>query len=198
MKRDVDEMARDLTSAFCTEVKRHTTWRGGSFLPALWSVWLNTTLGQSVPATPDGRRGGRPLSHSAGPSLGVAREGPTAIIKSVTKLDFVDAANGSSLLLHLQPGLLKSAEGREKLEALIRTYFQRGGRTRMLAGCSLAHAGNRWRANRSHQALRVGMLRVVDDLFDRALLENLAAVEDDDVVGDLGDNGKVVCDVDRG
>jgi len=124
---DVDSIAVDLANEFCTEVKKHTTWRGGSFLPALWSVWLNSTIGKSTPATPDGRKAGRPISHSAGPSLGVARQGPTAIIKSVTKLDFVHAANGSALLIHLQPQLLQTIEGREKLEALIRTYFDRGG-----------------------------------------------------------------------
>lgn len=124
---DVDAIAVDLANEFCTEVKKHTTWRGGPFLPALWSVWLNSTIGKTTPATPDGRRAGRPISHSAGPSLGVARQGPTAIIKSVTKLDFVHAANGSSLLIHLQPQLLEMAQGREKLLALIRTYFDRGG-----------------------------------------------------------------------
>ena len=124
---EVDAIAVELADEFCTEVKKHTTWRGGRFLPALWSVWLNTSMGKSTPATPDGRKAGRPLSHSAGPSLGVARQGPTAVVKSVTKLDFVHAANGSSLLIHLQPSLLKTPDGRGKLEALIRTYFDRGG-----------------------------------------------------------------------
>ena len=124
---EVDRVAVELADDFCTEVKRHVTARGGSFLPALWSVWLNTTMGKGTPATPDGRHAGRPVAHSAGPSLGVARHGPTAIVKSVTKLDFVHAANGSSLLLHLQGELLATPEQREKLEALIRTYFARGG-----------------------------------------------------------------------
>jgi len=122
-----DAIAVDLATDFCTEVKRHTTVRGGPFLPALWSVWLNTTMGKSTPATPDGRHAGKPIAHSAGPSLGTARQGPTAIVKSVTKLDFIHAANGSSLLIHLQPELLATQEQRDKLEALIRTYFARGG-----------------------------------------------------------------------
>ena len=122
-----DAIAVDLADDFCTEVKRHATVRGGRFLPALWSVWLNTTMGTGTPATPDGRHAGKPIAHSAGPSLGTARQGPTAIVKSVTKLDFVHAANGSSLLIHLQPDLLKTPEQRGKLEALIRTYFARGG-----------------------------------------------------------------------
>ncbi len=124
---EVDSIAAELADEFCTEVKRHTTWRGGRFLPALWSVWLNTTMGNTTPATPDGRKAGRPLSHSAGPSLGAARNGPTAIVKSTTKLDFAHAANGSSVLMHLQPELLGREEGRAKLAALVRTYFERGG-----------------------------------------------------------------------
>jgi len=123
----VDSLAVELADEFCTEVKKHATWRGGRFLPALWSVWLNTTWGKITPATPDGRRAGRPMSHSIGPSLGAALHGPTAVVKSAAKIDQVHAANGSSLLLHLQPRAFAGAASREKVEALIRTYFRLGG-----------------------------------------------------------------------
>ena len=122
-----DSIAVELADAFCTEVKRHVTQRGGRFLPALWSVWLNTTLGRVTAATPDGRRAGRPLSHSIGPSLGVALAGPTAAVKSAAKVDQVHAANGSSLLLHLQPDAFATAADRQKVQALVLTYFELGG-----------------------------------------------------------------------
>ena len=123
----VDGIAVELAAAFCTEVKRHVTQRGGRFLPALWSVWLNTTFGRVTAATPDGRRAGRPLSHSIGPSLGVALAGPTAVVKSAAKIDQVHAANGSSLLLHLQSDAFATAANRQKVKALVLTYFELGG-----------------------------------------------------------------------
>jgi len=122
-----DSIAAELAAAFCTEVKRHATPRGGRFLPALWSVWLNTTLGRATAATPDGRKAGRPLSHSIGPSVGAALAGPTAVVKSAAKIDQVHAANGSSLLLHLQPDAFASAANRQKVQALVLTYFRLGG-----------------------------------------------------------------------
>ena len=58
--------------------------------------------------------------------------------------------------------------------------------------------GLRQRLDRPHQAFGVGMLGLADDGLDRAGFLDLAVVENNDMVGDLGDHRKVVCDIDRG
>ena len=57
---------------------------------------------------------------------GMDTRGPTAVCNSVTKLDLI--LSGSNVLNQkFPPGLLKNKEGLERLLALIKTYFQKGG-----------------------------------------------------------------------
>ena len=58
---------------------------------------------------------------------GVDRNGPTAIIRSVGKLDLETAPNGASHTLSLSPSLLRRPEQRQKLAALLRAYGKVGG-----------------------------------------------------------------------
>ena len=53
----------------------------------------------------------------------------------------------------------------------------------------------RW-SHGCHQTTRVVVGRVIDDLVRRALLLNFAAIQHDDVIRDLCDNGEVVGHVD--
>ena len=50
--------------------------------------------------------------------------------------------------------------------------------------------------DRAEQPPRVGVLRVVEELVERALLDDAAGVHDDDAVGDVGDDAEVVGDED--
>ena len=77
-------------------------------------------------ATPDGRKAGLPVSEGISPVQGADRCGPTAVIKSVAKMD--QARTGGTLLNQkFTPQLLKDDEGLEKLVQLIRTYFKLDG-----------------------------------------------------------------------
>ncbi|MBN1835493.1 MAG: hypothetical protein JW820_06555, partial [Spirochaetales bacterium] len=53
--------------------------------------------------------------------------GPTAIVKSVAKLDHEKITNGTILNLKFTPELLASPTGKAGLGHLIRTYFDLGG-----------------------------------------------------------------------
>ena len=77
-------------------------------------------------ATPDGRPAGRPLSEGISPVQGADRAGPTAVIKSVAKMDH--AKTGGTLLnMKFSPQVLEGEEGIKKFARLIRTYFALGG-----------------------------------------------------------------------
>jgi formate C-acetyltransferase len=79
-----------------------------------------------VGATPDGRKSGEPLSEGVSPVQGADRKGPTAVIKSVSKIDH--ARTGGTLLNQkFAPELLTDEEGMDKLAYLIRTYFKLDG-----------------------------------------------------------------------
>ncbi|MCL2424978.1 MAG: formate C-acetyltransferase/glycerol dehydratase family glycyl radical enzyme [Oscillospiraceae bacterium] len=56
-----------------------------------------------VGATPDGRLAGKPLNEGASPCLGADREGPTAVINSVSKLPNSKIAGGQLLNMRFSP-----------------------------------------------------------------------------------------------
>jgi len=100
---------------------RHT-W-GGRYGPTPQGVSANVPMGTSVGATPDGRKAGEPLADNTSPSAGTDLNGPTAVLKSVAKLDHELASNGTILNLKLHPSALENNEGIHKFSALIRSFF---------------------------------------------------------------------------
>jgi formate C-acetyltransferase len=122
-----DEIAREVSRFWTEEVFRHTSptgkrYRGGYLSWNYWVAYAPTTA-----ATPDGRRRGQFLSNAVCPVNGVDRKGPTAVIKSVGHLGLETAPNGASHTISLSPSLMRSAEQRQKLMALLRAYDKVGG-----------------------------------------------------------------------
>jgi len=82
---------------------------------------FNTPLGEMVGATANGRYSGAPLSDGMSPSQGADRKGPTAIIKSVSKLNVESMSLGMSHNFKLLQGSLDSQEGKAGLITLLKT-----------------------------------------------------------------------------
>ena len=77
--------------------------------------------GFDVGATPDGRLAGKPLNEGASPCLGADKEGPTAVINSVSKLPNDRMAGGQLLNMRFSPGALEGDENLEKFANFIET-----------------------------------------------------------------------------
>ena len=84
-------------------------------------------FGKYVGATPDGRLAGEPLADSTGPMQGTDHEGPTETLLSTAAVAQHKALGTCVLNLMLDPQSFKTPSQREKLEALILTYFAQGG-----------------------------------------------------------------------
>jgi pyruvate-formate lyase len=123
----VDEIAADIAQHVFAELRRHVPWRGGRFLPSCIMFTTYAREGAKVGATPDGRRAGEPLGDSIGPVAGRDRHGPTAMIKSVTRLPLQRALGTPVLNVRFNKELFDSNEGRQAVRDLIRTYFGLGG-----------------------------------------------------------------------
>jgi formate C-acetyltransferase len=67
-----------------------------------------------------------PISDGTSPSHGADRKGPTAVIKSLGKMDQIKSG-GTLLNQRFLPDILKGKEGIEKLASLIRAYFKLNG-----------------------------------------------------------------------
>jgi formate C-acetyltransferase len=77
-------------------------------------------------ATPNGRLAGKSISDGTSPSHGADTNGPSAVIKSLTKIDHTKSG-GTLLNQRFLPSLLKRDEDIKKLGHLIRSYFTLGG-----------------------------------------------------------------------
>ncbi len=100
---------------------------GGYFYIAMAANIANIDAGRQIAATPDGRMCRAPLSDAASPMHGMDRNGPTAVLLSVSKPDYTKVACGTVLNQKYSPGLFESRENIEKLRHLITVYFKRGG-----------------------------------------------------------------------
>ena len=100
--------------------------RGGHYCINLLPTTVHVYFGSVTGATPDGRRAGTPLSEGISPVQGADRRGPTAVIRSVAKMDHV-RTGGTLLNQKLTPQLLRTDEDLRNLVHLIRTYFALGG-----------------------------------------------------------------------
>jgi formate C-acetyltransferase len=123
----VDDLAAEAVNIFCSEVSSYRNTRGGIYRPGVYSVSANVPLGLHVGALPNGKKSRKPLADGVAPVHGVDLTGPTAIVKSVAKLDHEKITNGTILNQKFTPKLLEGAEGKRALADLIRTYFDLGG-----------------------------------------------------------------------
>lgn len=93
----------------------------------MYPVTMNTIMGRTTWATPDGRVKGQPLSDGISPVQGMDKSGPLSSLNSVLHFDQTKFGNGTLLNMKFHPTALNSADGMAKLKAVIQTYFSRGG-----------------------------------------------------------------------
>ena len=98
---------------------------GGKRYPGTSSISANVGQGMGTAATPDGRKAFMPLAEGCSPAHAMDRNGPTAVFKSVSKLDTRKITGGVLLNQKLTPAMLSTEENKKKLELLIRTFFNR-------------------------------------------------------------------------
>lgn len=99
----------------------------GKWSAGMYPVTMNTVLGRSTWATPDGRKRGTPLSDGISPVQGMDKSGPLACLNSVLDFDQTKFGNGTLLNMKFHPTSLAGEDGDRKLRAVIETYFDRGG-----------------------------------------------------------------------
>ncbi len=121
-----DALAQAAFEAYFDAVDGRPNTKGGHYRVNLLPTTVHIFFGRITGATPDGRRAGDPLSDGISPVQGADRHGPTAVIKSVSKIDHT-RTGGTLLNQKLMPQLLADDTGQEKLAHLIRTYFKLGG-----------------------------------------------------------------------
>ena len=119
----VDQIAVDVVREYCNEISKYNNYRAGKFNPGVYSTSFHLAFGSFTGASADGRKSRYPLSNGVGPTHGRDKNGPTAILNSVKKLDTELMTNGTSLILDFHPNTVKE----EIFIPLIRSYFGPNG-----------------------------------------------------------------------
>lgn len=123
----VDELASKWHLYFAKRLLEYTNVRGGRTQTGLYTVSAHVPMGLNVAATPDGRLAKAPLADGGvSPVYGRDKEGPTAVLKSVSKLDMMHGSNGTLLNMKFLPDFFSTEEGREKFVAFLRTFIELG------------------------------------------------------------------------
>ena len=126
-KAEIDTYAVDLWNLFTQEVAKHQPIRGGRYSAGAYSMGIHVMEGILTKATSDGRKAGRPISNSLSPVNNVEKNGITAILNSLTKLNYDKATNGIAVNVRMHPQNLENQEKIEKFYHLLKTYFDKGG-----------------------------------------------------------------------
>jgi formate C-acetyltransferase len=121
-----DSIAKEICNIYFDELKKHKTTREAYFEPALIPVSANVPLGRLTAATPDGRKSGEPLAEGVSPGQGKDILGPTAVLKSVSKIEHVKAPIGILLNQKFNPLTIKGDMGTKKLANLLRGFVALG------------------------------------------------------------------------
>lgn len=121
-----DSIMKTVFEAYYSAIDGRPNTKGGRYRINLLPTTVHVYFGQLVGATPDGRKAGEPVSEGVSPVQGADRKGPTAVIKSVSKIDHV-RTGGTLLNQKFAPELLADEEGMDKLGFLIRGYFKLDG-----------------------------------------------------------------------
>ena len=101
--------------------------RGGKWNCGFHIARMCYTQGATTAATPDGRRCGEELSKNCSSSMGQNREGITAAILSVTKLDATSFTSDACLDAGMLPSAVKGENGLAAMYSLLTTFVKRGG-----------------------------------------------------------------------
>ena len=121
-----DSVMREIFEIYFRAIDGRPNTKGGTYHINLLPTTVHVYFGSVTGATPDGRRAGTPLSEGISPVQGADRRGPTAVLRSVAKMDHV-RTGGTLLNQKFTPHLLDGEEGLDKLVGLIRGFFRLDG-----------------------------------------------------------------------
>ncbi len=121
-----DDIAVRVYDDLVKAVEGHPNTRGGQTHLNMLSTTCHNYFGSVCGATPNGRFAHFAISDGTSPAHGSDSHGPTAVVKSLGKLDQTKSG-GTLLNVRFTPQLFKRDEDVKKCASLIRTYFKFGG-----------------------------------------------------------------------
>ncbi len=126
-KEEIDALAVKLWKLFTSEVTKHKPIRGGRYSAGAYSMGIHVMEGFFTQPTADGRKAMQAISNSLSPVNKTEKNGITAILNSLAKLNYNNATNGVAVNVRIHPQNLQNEENIEKFYNLVKSYFDSGG-----------------------------------------------------------------------
>jgi formate C-acetyltransferase len=121
-----DTLAEEVFDIYYDLLNGRPNTKGGKYRVNLLPTTVHIYFGSVIGALPNGRKAGEPVSEGISPSQGCDTQGPTAVIKSASRIDH--ARTGGTLLnMKFSPQVLEGDESIDKFAHLIRSYFKLEG-----------------------------------------------------------------------
>jgi formate C-acetyltransferase len=121
-----DEIAVRVYDDLVKAIEGRPNTRGGKTCLNMLSTTCHNYFGQVCGASVNGRFAHFAISDGTSPAHGADTHGPTAVVRSLGKLDQTKSG-GTLLNVRFVPSLLKTDDDVRKLGSLIRSYFHLGG-----------------------------------------------------------------------
>ena len=119
----VDELGIKWAEYFRSRMKDYTNYRGGPYHTGMYTVSAHVPMGENVGASPDGRNALTPLADGGmSPVYGRDLKGPTAVLKSVSRLNNSLTTNGGLLNMKFLPEFFETKNGMNKFENFLRAF----------------------------------------------------------------------------
>lgn len=121
-----DDLMQDVFNSFYNEVTGRKSPMGAEYRINMLPTTCHVYFGEVMGASANGRLSQKPLSEGISPEKGGDTNGPTAVIKSCSKMDHLKTG-GTLLNQRFAPAVVQGEEGLENMSNLVRAYFNMDG-----------------------------------------------------------------------
>ena len=124
-----DAAAKRVYEFLSSKINGEKNGHGGTYQAGFWSICNDIYLGELTGATPDGRSAGSPISRNNVATAGCGKEGPTALLGSLAKLDQANSPDGFIADVIVPVSRIGADRGAKVIAGLLSSYAAMGGQS---------------------------------------------------------------------
>ena len=121
-----DDIMKDIFNFYQKTITGRPNMKGGQYRINMLPTTCHVYFGEVMMASPDGRLAQKPVSEGISPSKSGDTNGPTAVIKSASKMDHL-RTGGTLLNQKFTPSVVAGENGLDQMSNLVRAYFDMDG-----------------------------------------------------------------------
>ena len=120
----VDALGVEIYNFIDSEVRKYVSPIGGTAHPSYFAYVVHGQMGYITDATPDGRLAGHALSEHLGAVGGMDKNGPTAVMHSIAKLDQSKGIGGIATNYRFAKNFITAPNGNAAVCSFVRTFME--------------------------------------------------------------------------